>query len=117
MNYRVKRSRDLEGGSRGAEIGSRPRSSENKRFGQIIFFVIFSVILLSGSFLLPFLMMKNSKKHKTYGDFDDETSTGQGTANRTSVQRCIAMDELLSTLIKLLRLQFTLLMCPIRIHK
>ena len=57
-----------------------PRTSVNKRFCQIIFLSTFTVILLCGSCLLPFPLIKLAEKAKAYSDADYETYSGQGKA-------------------------------------
>ena len=61
-----------------------PRTSVNKRFCQIIFVSIIIVILLCGSFLLPFYLLKNTTNNEIHNDAEDETS-GQGKTNEAKV--------------------------------
>ena len=56
----------------------------NKRFCQIIFVSIIIVILLCGSFLLPFYLLKNTTNNEIHNDAEDETS-GQGKTNEAKV--------------------------------
>ena len=59
-----------------------PRTSVNKRFCQIIFVSIIIVILLCGSFLLPFYLIKITQNNEIHNNADDETS-GKGNSNVT----------------------------------
>ena len=58
----------------------------NKRFFQIISLSIITVILLCGSFLLPFHLLKNTTNTEIHSDSDDESSSDQGNTNAAEVQ-------------------------------
>ena len=103
MNYRM-RSRDLEGNNEetnnnsnrysinlryGEKGGSEesifkqtiffhfsPRTSVNKRFCQLISLSTVTVILLCGSMVAPFFVLKNAKNTIGESDVDDESYSG-----------------------------------------
>ena len=89
----------------------------NKRFCQIIFVSIIIVILLCGSFLLPFYLLKNTKKNEIHSNSDDESSSDQGNANAKPVDCLLRTGHQSKTVILMTLFSFDDNCYPRRCHE
>ena len=89
----------------------------NKRFCQIIFVSIMIVILLCGSFLLPFHLLKNTKSVEILSDTDDESSSDQGNANADPVDCLLRTGHQFKTVILMSLLSLDDNCYPCRCHE